>query len=158
MFVNLEKKTKFFPANSVADTASEARLIIRSVLDDVINRILPIDEKSELPEMTIIEPVSTTELEQQPQQSAEAEQNQPPATPTTPTASIPSSTPTTEEQQQQQLANSTVDETQDEAVAESDNMVTAKFTHVLQKDAFLVFRALCKLSMKPLPDGTPDPK
>ncbi|XP_014603898.1 PREDICTED: brefeldin A-inhibited guanine nucleotide-exchange protein 2 [Polistes canadensis] len=46
----------------------------------------------------------------------------------------------------------------DEAVAESDNMVTAKFTHVLQKDAFLVFRALCKLSMKPLPDGTPDPK
>lgn len=46
----------------------------------------------------------------------------------------------------------------DEAVAENDNMVTAKFTHVLQKDAFLVFRALCKLSMKPLPDGTPDPK
>ncbi|XP_034946452.1 uncharacterized protein [Chelonus insularis] len=34
-------------------------------------------------------------------------------------------------------------------------MVTAKFTHVLQKD---VFRALCKLSIKPLPDGTPDPK
>ncbi|XP_077259680.1 brefeldin A-inhibited guanine nucleotide-exchange protein 2-like isoform X1 [Temnothorax americanus] len=36
-------------------------------------------------------------------------------------------------------------------------MVTAKFTHVLQNDAVLVFRALCKLSMKPLPDGTPDP-
>ncbi|XP_034944461.1 brefeldin A-inhibited guanine nucleotide-exchange protein 2-like [Chelonus insularis] len=34
-------------------------------------------------------------------------------------------------------------------------MVTAKFIHVLQKD---VFRALCKLSMKPLPDGTSDPK
>ena len=32
------------------------------------------------------------------------------------------------------------------------------FTHVLQKDAFLVFRSLCKLSMKPLPDGHPDPK
>lgn len=46
----------------------------------------------------------------------------------------------------------------DEITTESDNMVTAKFTHVLQKDAFLVFRALCKLSMKPLPDGTPDPK
>lgn len=32
------------------------------------------------------------------------------------------------------------------------------FSHVLQKDAFLVFRSLCKLSMKPLPDGPPDPK
>ncbi|XP_050545726.1 brefeldin A-inhibited guanine nucleotide-exchange protein 2 isoform X2 [Daktulosphaira vitifoliae] len=32
------------------------------------------------------------------------------------------------------------------------------FNHILQKDAFLVFRSLCKLSMKPLPEGTPDPK
>uniref|UniRef100_G3TWG5 ARF guanine nucleotide exchange factor 1 n=1 Tax=Loxodonta africana TaxID=9785 RepID=G3TWG5_LOXAF len=29
----------------------------------------------------------------------------------------------------------------------------AKFSHILQKDAFLVFRSLCKLSMKPLSDG-----
>ncbi|KAH1004368.1 hypothetical protein HUJ04_004126 [Dendroctonus ponderosae] len=42
--------------------------------------------------------------------------------------------------------------------SENDAAVTAKFTHILQKDAFLVFRALCKLSMKPLPEGTPDPK
>lgn len=45
-----------------------------------------------------------------------------------------------------------------EGNSENDNIVTAKFTHILQKDAFLVFRALCKLSMKPLPDGIPDPK
>lgn len=45
-----------------------------------------------------------------------------------------------------------------EAHSEGDNIVTAKFTHILQKDAFLVFRALCKLSMKPLPDGVPDEK
>ncbi|XP_055681945.1 brefeldin A-inhibited guanine nucleotide-exchange protein 1 [Lutzomyia longipalpis] len=45
-----------------------------------------------------------------------------------------------------------------ETHSENDAIVTAKFTHILQKDAFLVFRALCKLSMKPLPDGTPDPK
>lgn len=45
-----------------------------------------------------------------------------------------------------------------EVQSEGDNIVTAKFTHILQKDAFLVFRALCKLSMKPLPDGQPDPK
>ena len=32
------------------------------------------------------------------------------------------------------------------------------FVHILQKDAFLVFRSLCKLSMKPLPEGPPDPK
>lgn len=42
--------------------------------------------------------------------------------------------------------------------SENDNIVTAKFTHILQKDAFLVFRALCKLSMKPLPDGIIDEK
>lgn len=42
--------------------------------------------------------------------------------------------------------------------SENDNVMTAKFTHILQKDAFLVFRALCKLSMKPLPDGVPDEK
>uniref|UniRef100_A0A669DZN6 ARF guanine nucleotide exchange factor 2 n=1 Tax=Oreochromis niloticus TaxID=8128 RepID=A0A669DZN6_ORENI len=34
----------------------------------------------------------------------------------------------------------------------------ARFSHILQKDAFLVFRSLCKLSMKPLADGPPDPK
>lgn len=45
-----------------------------------------------------------------------------------------------------------------EVHSEYDNVVTAKFTHILQKDAFLVFRALCKLSMKPLPDGVPDEK
>ncbi|KAF4526632.1 hypothetical protein B566_EDAN015266, partial [Ephemera danica] len=40
----------------------------------------------------------------------------------------------------------------------NDGSAPARFTHVTQKDAFLVFRALCKLSMKPLPDGIPDPK
>lgn len=45
-----------------------------------------------------------------------------------------------------------------EVHSENDAIVTAKFTHIFQKDAFLVFRALCKLSMKPLPEGQPDPK
>uniref|UniRef100_A0A8C7T7C7 ARF guanine nucleotide exchange factor 1 n=1 Tax=Oncorhynchus mykiss TaxID=8022 RepID=A0A8C7T7C7_ONCMY len=39
-----------------------------------------------------------------------------------------------------------------------DFLPGAKFSHILQKDAFLVFRSLCKLSMKPLSDGPPDPK
>ena len=38
----------------------------------------------------------------------------------------------------------------------SDSM--GAFGHILQKDAFLVFRSLCKLSMKPLSEGPPDPK
>ncbi|KAL7016561.1 hypothetical protein ACKWTF_010064 [Chironomus riparius] len=45
-----------------------------------------------------------------------------------------------------------------EISSENENIAASKFTHVLQKDAFLVFRALCKLSMKPLPEGHPDPK
>ena len=30
-----------------------------------------------------------------------------------------------------------------------------KFANIYQKDAFLIFRSLCKLSMKPLPEGPP---
>lgn len=33
-----------------------------------------------------------------------------------------------------------------------------KFSHVLQKDAFLVFRSLCKLSMMPVVEAQTDPK
>ena len=36
--------------------------------------------------------------------------------------------------------------------------INQEFCHVLQRDALLVFRSLCKLSMKPLADGPPDPK
>lgn len=41
---------------------------------------------------------------------------------------------------------------------EAECKTITAFNHILQKDAFLVFRSLCKLSMKPLPEGTPDPK
>uniref|UniRef100_A0A8C8F4C7 SEC7 domain-containing protein n=1 Tax=Oncorhynchus tshawytscha TaxID=74940 RepID=A0A8C8F4C7_ONCTS len=44
------------------------------------------------------------------------------------------------------------------SVSTSGSSPVAKFSHILQKDAFLVFRSLCKLSMKPLSDGPPDPK
>lgn len=42
-------------------------------------------------------------------------------------------------------------------MTEGDAAMTAKLSHTLQKDAFLVFRSLCKLSMKPMPDS-PEPK
>jgi hypothetical protein len=35
------------------------------------------------------------------------------------------------------------------------DVMTARFSHVAQKDAFLVFRALCKLCMKPLREIDP---
>ena len=37
-------------------------------------------------------------------------------------------------------------------------MTPEQYANILQKDCFLVFRSLCKLSMKPLPEGYPDPK
>ncbi|XP_056404844.1 brefeldin A-inhibited guanine nucleotide-exchange protein 2 isoform X2 [Hyla sarda] len=46
----------------------------------------------------------------------------------------------------------------DNLESESGQHSGSRFTHILQKDAFLVFRSLCKLSMKPLGDGPPDPK
>uniref|UniRef100_A0A8B9LIY9 ADP-ribosylation factor guanine nucleotide-exchange factor 2 (brefeldin A-inhibited) n=1 Tax=Astyanax mexicanus TaxID=7994 RepID=A0A8B9LIY9_ASTMX len=45
-----------------------------------------------------------------------------------------------------------------DAEAMQNTQTAARFSHILQKDAFLVFRSLCKLSMKPLADGPPDPK
>lgn len=42
-------------------------------------------------------------------------------------------------------------------LTEGDSAITSRLPHILQKDAFLVFRALCKLSMKPLPEAA-DPK
>ncbi|RWS13810.1 brefeldin A-inhibited guanine nucleotide-exchange protein 1-like isoform X6 [Dinothrombium tinctorium] len=49
-------------------------------------------------------------------------------------------------------------ETTDSSSAVNNESTSIKFNHVTQKDAYLVFRSLCKLSMKPLPDGYPDPK
>lgn len=39
-----------------------------------------------------------------------------------------------------------------------DGKPRQRFSHITQKDAFLVFRSLCKLSMKPLAEGPLDPK
>ena len=44
------------------------------------------------------------------------------------------------------------------SIANSESSSGLRFTHVCQKDAYLVFRSLCKLSMKLLPEGYLDPK
>ncbi|XP_071835614.1 brefeldin A-inhibited guanine nucleotide-exchange protein 1-like isoform X2 [Apostichopus japonicus] len=58
------------------------------------------------------------------------------------------------------LSNATTPDTPQDGVEGGEEMSEGgePFSHVLQKDAFLVFRSLCKLSMKPLPDGPPDPR
>uniref|UniRef100_A0AAR2IUW2 SEC7 domain-containing protein n=1 Tax=Pygocentrus nattereri TaxID=42514 RepID=A0AAR2IUW2_PYGNA len=58
-----------------------------------------------------------------------------------------------------QHMNGVVDDRASVSSTDIMNIQTAaRFSHILQKDAFLVFRSLCKLSMKPLADGPPDPK
>lgn len=47
-----------------------------------------------------------------------------------------------------------------QVAVDSEPSLSGHFAHITHKDAFLVFRSLCKLSMKPLPEGTNalDPK
>uniref|UniRef100_A0A8B9LIK1 ADP-ribosylation factor guanine nucleotide-exchange factor 2 (brefeldin A-inhibited) n=1 Tax=Astyanax mexicanus TaxID=7994 RepID=A0A8B9LIK1_ASTMX len=93
---------------------------------------------------------------------AQSDQNGPPLSSSSPTE--PSSTSPIPQD------NSNFDRPTEEAVlfvdsncvqdaeAMQNTQTAARFSHILQKDAFLVFRSLCKLSMKPLADGPPDPK
>lgn len=49
-------------------------------------------------------------------------------------------------------------DTSDSSGAGTSEANPLAFIHVTQKDAYLVFRSLCKLSMKPVPEGVTDPK
>ena len=53
------------------------------------------------------------------------------------------------------LPNNTED---DESSVAAGALSPPNFLHISQKDALIVFRALCKLSMKPLAEGPPDPR
>lgn len=58
-----------------------------------------------------------------------------------------------------ETARSSVSEAQSDIPSEGTNEgKPQRFSHITQKDAFLVFRSLCKLSMKPLAEGPLDPK
>ncbi|XP_056019394.1 brefeldin A-inhibited guanine nucleotide-exchange protein 1-like isoform X4 [Ostrea edulis] len=73
----------------------------------------------------------------------------------------PTETGTQPESSQQPPSSNVSDNHDNLSVAgsvEDGEMSQGVFSHILQKDAFLVFRSLCKLSMKPLADGPPDPK
>jgi hypothetical protein len=59
-----------------------------------------------------------------------------------------------------ETARSSVSEAQSDMHSEGtgDGKPQQRFSHITQKDAFLVFRSLCKLSMKSLAEGPLDPK
>ncbi|KAK3864360.1 hypothetical protein Pcinc_029955 [Petrolisthes cinctipes] len=73
----------------------------------------------------------------------------PPSDPSAATPPVPPLTPTSMTRVPSQESINTM--------TEGDSAITAKLSHTLQKDAYLVFRSMCKLSMKPLQDS-PDPK
>ncbi|KAJ2944176.1 hypothetical protein O0L34_g18153 [Tuta absoluta] len=122
----------------------EAKIIAKQIVDSVIDNAITIATKKTIEDPTSLGPPDNNENPSDSQDSGSVshESNEP----NEHTAGIETTITRIPSQESVDVAS------------ENDNSVTAKFTHVLQKDAFLVFRALCKLSMKPLPEGTPDPK
>ncbi|KAK6188257.1 hypothetical protein SNE40_004474 [Patella caerulea] len=137
-----EEKTE----NGEEEEEESSEDIVRCILDDMIDQVT--DAKTE--------EVSSKDSNVSPEgkSSEETSQESPKATtPVTPTAPLPSD-PT----RGGGLARMTSDDNIDVEVSEGPDQMHGAFSHILQKDAFLVFRSLCKLSMKPLADGPPDPK
>nr|XP_046211640.1 brefeldin A-inhibited guanine nucleotide-exchange protein 1-like isoform X4 [Oncorhynchus gorbuscha] len=136
--------------------------IIQSILQEVVNTVvgdamesageteLPteVTEPAKVINEVITKATAITEMVEDEGDSENVHANGIPGTPIS--ASFPPSLP------DDRLSVSSND-TQ-ESGATTGPVPGAKFSHILQKDAFLVFRSLCKLSMKPLSDGPPDPK
>ncbi|XP_005095830.1 brefeldin A-inhibited guanine nucleotide-exchange protein 1 isoform X2 [Aplysia californica] len=116
-----------------APETSEA--IVSSILYDIVHNVSKGDGEEERP--------ASTEGSPEPEAAAQRPDSQPPQPP-------PAMTNSTEA-----VALSPDDQTEG---GEGSEQFQGAFSHILQKDAFLVFRSLCKLSMKPLGDGPPDPK
>ncbi|XP_052264736.1 brefeldin A-inhibited guanine nucleotide-exchange protein 1-like isoform X3 [Dreissena polymorpha] len=136
--------------NTVSDGGDSSEGEARAVLDDIIDQVTGIHQSAVL-EMTSeqvpnsLAQVPNSVLDVPPEalraRANTGESSEPPSKP----ASRSTST---------LAVNKLVDEEQ----TEGGDMGHGAFSHILQKDAFLVFRSLCKLSMKPLTDGPPDPK
>uniref|UniRef100_A0A8D9B2L0 Brefeldin A-inhibited guanine nucleotide-exchange protein 1 n=1 Tax=Cacopsylla melanoneura TaxID=428564 RepID=A0A8D9B2L0_9HEMI len=81
-------------------------------------------------------------------------------------ASVTSETPTmenySETNETHSVHNSSLGRVNSQESIETNQDVDSKsvtqFSHILQKDAFIVFRSMCRLSMKPLTQENPDPK
>ncbi|KAM8966868.1 brefeldin A-inhibited guanine nucleotide-exchange protein 1 [Pelodytes ibericus] len=122
------------------DCEDNAHAIIQSIIQDMVNAIVGVEEN------VISE--CTTRTSQDGNEGDTIHANGIPGTPISMayTPSLPDDRLSVSSNDTQESGNST------------GLTPGAKFSHILQKDAFLVFRSLCKLSMKPLSDGPPDPK
>uniref|UniRef100_A0A4W4GBI9 SEC7 domain-containing protein n=1 Tax=Electrophorus electricus TaxID=8005 RepID=A0A4W4GBI9_ELEEL len=133
-----DQATAAAQSNGRPNYENEAQEIVQSILQGVVNTIAGAE-------------VTPTSLEEEGGLGSDSENVHANGIPGTPiSASFAPSLP------DDRLSVSSSD-TQ-ECVAPAGTAPIAKFSHILQKDAFLVFRSLCKLSMKPLSDGPPDPK
>ncbi|XP_076440296.1 brefeldin A-inhibited guanine nucleotide-exchange protein 1-like isoform X2 [Babylonia areolata] len=136
-----------------------AQSVVRGILTELVDKVVEAHPESaaaasQEPAAAVAD--TAAEGDDKPSPSSAPSPNSTPAEPpsslpvppstTTPT---PSSTPVTPAEDGKALTTS--DSMEGEAMQ-------GAFSHILQKDAFLVFRSLCKLSMKPLGDGPPDPK
>lgn len=124
--------------------------ILNAIVDSVVqgcepNGIPPGTSNESLEESTNAEPIATPASPSD--QGSNVNPTPVPSSATSPAAvPQPNNLPRVPSQESVDVSN------------ESDAVTaTPKFTHVRQKDAFLVFRSLCKLSMKPVPEQ-PDPK
>uniref|UniRef100_A0A673XYS8 ARF guanine nucleotide exchange factor 1 n=1 Tax=Salmo trutta TaxID=8032 RepID=A0A673XYS8_SALTR len=126
--------------------------IVQSILQEVVNTVVgEVTEPAKVINEAITKATAITEVTEMVDDEGDSENIHANGIPGTPiSASFPPSLP------DDRLSVSSND-TQ-ESGATTGPVPGAKFSHILQKDAFLVFRSLCKLSMKPLSDGPPDPK
>ncbi|XP_075439890.1 brefeldin A-inhibited guanine nucleotide-exchange protein 1 isoform X2 [Ascaphus truei] len=121
------------------DCEGNAQDIIQSIIQDMVNSVVKGDEN--------INPECATRTSEDGSEGDTVHANGIPGTPIsmTYTPSLPDDRLSVSSNDTQESGN-------------TSGPSGAKFSHILQKDAFLVFRSLCKLSMKPLSDGPPDPK
>uniref|UniRef100_A0A096MHJ8 ARF guanine nucleotide exchange factor 1 n=1 Tax=Poecilia formosa TaxID=48698 RepID=A0A096MHJ8_POEFO len=138
------------PAPESSSSRSEkAQEIVQSILQEVVNTVA--GEPEESPPAEAATEGTQSSMEDEGTVGSDSEHVHANGIPGTPiSASFTPSLP------DDRLSVSSTD-TQESGAA-AGQPPGAKFSHILQKDAFLVFRSLCKLSMKPLSDGPPDPK
>ncbi|KAL1006479.1 hypothetical protein UPYG_G00072890 [Umbra pygmaea] len=161
------EQTEADQATTAAQTAAKcdlmtnyeekAQAIVDSILQEVVNTIVrdakePADG-TELPIVTKVSEVTgvTEVLEDEGGLGSDNDNVHANGIPGTPISA--SFTPSLPDDRLSVSSNDT-----QEAGATTGPAPGPKFSHILQKDAFLVFRSLCKLSMKPLSDGPADPK
>ncbi|KAL4236729.1 Brefeldin A-inhibited guanine nucleotide-exchange protein 1 [Mactra antiquata] len=130
---------------TVTDEDDGPESIARHVLDDIINHITS-EESGNQGDVKPPESQHNESVDEGTDKSGGGEVDKVPSKPASTSSKTGSSL----------AVNCLVDDVEEST--EGGDVGHGAFSHILQKDAFLVFRSLCKLSMKPLAEGPPDPK